>query len=101
LFGLNSKESESLSKKVIIFQHLKNEYKFKKEVFLKGLSKMELSKLDTLKNAKFMEIISYPTKPENIFYPKPLSFIFSIIVFLITFYGIIIFLINIIKEHKL
>lgn len=100
LFKTTTNKNSPLNEELIHFNNLKNEYMFKKEIYVNGLMKMELSKLDTLKDAKFLEIIEKPIIPEMIYYPKSISFLFTIGLILLILYGIIEFLIGMIKEHR-
>lgn len=89
-----------LNEEILVFNNLKNEYEFKKEIYIKGLTKMELSKIDTLKRSKYIEIITNPYIPDIVYFPNKFKFILSLIFILSSLYAIISFLTSIIREHK-
>ncbi len=93
-------EGTQLNEEILKYSNLKNEYEFKKDVYLKGTTQLELSKIDTLKTSKFLEVISLPVQPEVAHFPKTKNFIISSIVLILIIYGIIAFIIGIIKEHQ-
>lgn len=97
----NNLENKELVEQFIEFNNLKNLYQFSKEVYISSLSKLESSKIDTIKTSKFIEIISQPYTPEDIYYPKNLFIFFLILSSYFIFIIILKFIINIIKEEKL
>ena len=99
LFKTGINDSSDLNVAIIVFNELKNEYLLKKDLYSKGIIQMELSRLDTLKSSKYIEVISEPFKPYEIFYPKKINFLITSLILFFFLYYIILFIINIIKEH--
>ena len=82
------------------YEKLKMQLEFDKEVYTNALVQLETIKLDALKAAKTLSVVSKPNLPDGYTYPnKPRVFITLVIVMLLM-YGIFSMLGAIIKDHK-
>jgi capsular polysaccharide transport system permease protein len=98
--GLAGNSEAPLNKILFKYQQLKMQLEFDTEVYKNTLLQLETIRLDALKNAKTLSIVSEPNLPDGYTYPnKPKVFITLVIVMLLL-YGIFSMLIAIIKDHK-
>ncbi len=98
--GLTGTSKSRLNKVLFEYEKLKMQLEFDTEVYKNALVQLESIKLDALKEAKTLSIISKPNLPDGYTYPnKPKVFITLVIVFLLM-YGIFSMLSAIIKDHK-
>lgn len=73
---------------------------FDTEVYKNSLIQLETAKIDALKEAKTLSVVSRPNLPDGYTYPnKPKTFLTLIIVIFLV-YGISSMLLSIIKDHK-
>ncbi len=97
---LTGKGEERLNKILFEYDKLKMQVEFDTEVYKNALLQLETIKLDALKEAKTLSIVSKPNLPDGYTYPnKPKVFITLLIIILLT-YGIFSMINAIIKDHK-
>ena len=98
--GLAGKGETRLNKVLFEYERLKMQLEFDTQVYTNALVQLETIKLDALKEAKTLSVVSKPNLPDGYTYPnKPKVFITLIIVMLLV-YGIFSMLSAIIKDHK-
>ena len=98
--SLTGKSKDRLNKILFEYEKLKMQLEFDTEVYKNALIQLETIKLDVLKEAKTLSVVSKPNLPDGYTYPnKPKVFITLIIVMFLLF-GIFSMLIAIIKDHK-
>ena len=98
--GLSGTSESRLNKVLFEYEKLKMQLEFDNEVYKNALIQLETTKLDVLKEAKTLSIVSKPNLPDGYTYPnKPKVFITLVIVMLLM-YGIFSMLSAIIKDHK-
>jgi len=97
---LTGKGSEKLNKFLFEYETLKMQFDFDIQVYTASLLQVETTKLEALKEAKTLSILSKPNLPDGYTYPnKPRVFI-TILITLLLFYGIFSMLLTIIKDHN-
>lgn len=97
---LTGKSEDRLNKVLFEYEKLKMQAEFDTEIYKNALVQLETIKLDVLKEAKTLSVVSKPNLPDGYTYPnKPKVFITLIIVMLLM-YGIFSMLSAIIKDHK-
>ncbi|MEA2018436.1 MAG: hypothetical protein U9N59_08300 [Campylobacterota bacterium] len=98
--NLTGKSKDRLNKILFEYEKLKMQLEFDTEVYKNALIQLETTKLDVLKEAKTLSIVSKPNLPDGYTYPnKPKVFITLVIVMLLM-YGIFSMLGAIIRDHK-
>ena len=98
--GLTGHSEGRLNKILFEYEKLKLQVEFDIEVYKNTLIQLETSKIDVLKEAKTLSVVSKPNLPDGYTYPnKPKVFITLVIVMLLG-YGIFSMLGAIIKDHK-
>lgn len=97
-FYLN--KENSLNELFFEFQYLKNRLELEKTIYKETLISFELTKIDTIKQSKKIEIISNPFVAEKEIYPNKLILFLSITVLTIMLFWIFKFIQALIKEHK-
>jgi len=98
--GLTGKSKNRLNKILFEYDRLKMQLEFNTEVYKNTLLQLETTKLDILKKAKTLSLISKPNLPDGYTYPnKPRVFI-TIVIAMLLLYGIFEMLLAIIKDHK-
>ncbi len=97
---LTGSNNNRLNKMIFEYNKLKMQLEFDIEVYKSSLIQLETAKLNVLKEAKTLSVVSKPNLPDGYTYPnKPKTFITLIIVILLI-YGISSMLLAIIKDHK-
>ncbi len=98
--GLTGNGDAPLNKILFKYEQLKMQLEFDTEVYKNTLLQLETIKLDTLKEAKTLSIVSKPNLPDGYTYPnKPKVFI-TIVIVMLLLYGIFSMLSAIIRDHK-
>ena len=98
--SLTGNSKGRLNKILFEYEKLKMQLEFDTEVYKNALLQLETTRLDVLKEAKTLSIVSKPNLPDGYTYPnKPKVFITLVIVMLLM-YGIFSMLGAIIKDHK-
>ena len=98
--GLTGDSKNRLNKILFEYEKLKMQLAFDTEVYKNALIQLETIKLDALKEAKTLSVVSKPNLPEGYTYPnKPKVFI-TLVIVMFLLYGIFSMLIAIIKDHK-
>ncbi len=97
---LTGTTGNTLNKELIEYESIKLQLGFDTEVYKNALIQLESTKLDVLKEAKTLSILSKPNLPDGYTYPdKPKMFI-TILIVAFLLYGIIAMLGAIIKNHR-
>lgn len=98
--GLTGDGKDRLNRILFEYEKLKMQLEFDTEVYKNALVQLEMTKLDVIKAAKTLSIVSKPNLPDGYSYPnKPKVFITLVIVMLLL-YGIFSMLTIIIRDHK-
>ncbi len=98
--SLTGNTKNSLNKILFEYEKLKMQLEFDTEIYKNVLIQLETTKLDALKEAKTLSIVSKANLPDGYTYPnKPKTFI-TLIVVIFLIYGIFSMLLAIIKDHK-
>ena len=98
--SLTGTSKSRLNKILFEYEKLKMQLEFDTEVYKNALIQLETIKLDALKEAKTLSIVSKPNLPDGYTYPnKPKVFITLVIVMLLM-YGVFSMLNAIIRDHK-
>lgn len=98
--GLAGKGETRLNKVLFEYERLKMQLEFDTQVYMNALVQLETIRLDALKEAKTLSIVSKPNLPDGYTYPnKPRVFV-TIVIVMLLLYGIFSMLLAIIKDHK-
>ncbi len=98
--GLAGDGDQNLNKVIFEYNKLKLQHEFDIEIYKNNLLQLETTKIDVIKSAKTLSIISKPNLPDGYTYPnKPKVFI-TILVVMLLIYGIFSMLLSIIRDHK-
>jgi capsular polysaccharide transport system permease protein len=97
---LTGDDKSRLNKVLFEFERLKMQLDFETEVYKTALIQLETTKLDVLKEAKTLSVLSPAHLADGYTYPnKPKAFV-TMLILISLFYGIFTMLANIIKDHK-
>ncbi|RLA82233.1 MAG: hypothetical protein DRG78_07780 [Epsilonproteobacteria bacterium] len=97
---LTGKSKNRLNKVLFEYEKLKMQAEFDIEIYKNALVQLETLKLDVLKEAKTLSVVSKPNLPDGYSYPnKPKTFI-TLIIAMLLIYGIFSMLSAIIRDHK-
>ena len=98
--SLISSSKGGLNKVMFEYEKLKMQVEFDTEIYKNSLIQLETTKLDVLKEAKTLSVVSKPNLPDGYTYPnKPKVFI-TIIIVMLLMYGIFSMLLAIVRDHK-
>ena len=73
---------------------------FDTEVYKNTLIQMEMTKIEVVKEAKTLSIVSRPNLPDGYTYPDKQNVFITILIILLMGYGIVSMLIAIVGDHK-
>ncbi|MEA3228916.1 MAG: hypothetical protein U9P38_07585, partial [Campylobacterota bacterium] len=97
--SLTGDTKDSLNKILFEYEKLKMQLEFDTDIYKNVLIQLETVKLDALKEAKTLSIVSKPNLPDGYISNKPKTFI-TLLIVISLFYGIFSMLLAIIKDHK-
>ncbi|OIP52933.1 MAG: hypothetical protein AUK54_10180 [Helicobacteraceae bacterium CG2_30_36_10] len=98
--GLTGSSEGRLNKILFEYERLKMQVEFDIEVYKNTLIQLETTKLDVLKEAKTLSVVSKPNLPDGYTYPnKPKVFV-TLLIIMSLMYGIFSMLGAIIRDHK-
>jgi len=97
---LSGGRSTKLNKQVFNFEILRSEEELNKEIYKQTLIKLEEAKLQATQNSKNLIVITEPSLPDHFSYPDKAIAIFTLLVVLLLFYGIVSMIIAIVKDHQ-
>lgn len=98
--SLTGSGKDRLNRVLFEYEQLKIQLEFDIEVYKNALIQLETTKIEVLKEAKVLSVLSVPNLPDGYTYPnKPKVFI-TIFVVMMLVYGIFSMLIAIIRDHK-
>lgn len=98
--GLTGKSEGRLNKILFEYERLKMQVEFDIEVYKNTLLQLETTKIDVLKEAKTLSVVSKPNLPDGYTYPnKPKVFV-TLVIIMLLLYGIFSMLGSIIRDHK-
>jgi capsular polysaccharide transport system permease protein len=89
-----------LNANVFDFELLKSDMEFAKEVYRQTLIKEEEIKIEAAQKSKHLVIVAKPTLPDDYAYPNKPWDIFTVLIVLTFFYGIVISIISIVRNHR-
>lgn len=95
-----SNNKKSLNNLFFEFQYLKGELELEKTIYKEALISFELTKIDTIKKSKTIEIVSKPFVAEREIYPNKFMLFLTILIIILMLFGIFKFITALIKEHK-
>ena len=98
--SLTGGDKSGLNKILFEYEKLKMQLEFDTEIYKNALIQLETIKLDALKEAKTLSIISQPNFPDGYTYPDKPKTIITILLILMLLYGIYSMLNSIIEDHK-
>jgi capsule polysaccharide export protein KpsE/RkpR len=103
---LNSKKSltgdnkNRLNKVLFEYEKLKIQFDFDTEVYKNILLQLETLRIDALKEAKTLSVVSKPNLPDGYAYPNKTDAFITILILTLLCYGIFAMISEIIKDHK-
>lgn len=95
----NSKK-QGLNEELSDFELLKSEVEFNKQVYMQVLGKLEETSVLVSQNSKNIIVVSEAKVSDSYDYPKKLNDIVSAMIIFTLFYGILGFIITLIRDHK-
>lgn len=98
--GLSGSDTSRLNKVLFEYGRLKMELEFDTEVYKNSLIQLETSKLDALKSAKTLSVLSRPNLPDGYTYPNKPKVFMTLLIIMLLVYGVFSMLAHIIKDHK-
>lgn len=99
-YQITGKGRDELNKDVSGFELLKSEVDFNKEKYKQTLIQLEESKASVKQNSKNLIVITQPTLASTYAEPKKLKELLTLLIILSFFYGIIVLIMSILKDHK-
>ena len=98
--NLTGKNKGRLNRVLFEYENLKMQAEFNTEIYKSALVQLETTKIDVLKEAKTLSVVSKPNLPDGYTYPnKPKVFV-TITIVMLLLYGIFSMLGSIIRDHK-
>ena len=97
---LTGNKKNPLNKVLIEYEKLKMDLEFNTEVYKNVLIQLETTKIEVVKNAKTLSILSKPNLPDGYTYPDKPKTLITILILTLLLYGIVSMLSQIIKDHK-
>jgi len=94
------KNGKRLNENMSDFTLLKSEVEFNKQVYMQTLAKLEETSVLVSQNSKNLIVVSEAQVSDAYDYPKKLNDTFSILIVLGFIYGILGFILTLIKDHK-
>ncbi|RLA80227.1 MAG: hypothetical protein DRG78_11395 [Epsilonproteobacteria bacterium] len=98
--NLSGTGKDRLNKILFEYERLKMQLEFDKEIYKNALLQLETIKLDVLKEAKTLSIVSKPNLPDGYTYPNKPKIFITLVIAILLIYGIFSMLIAIIRDHK-
>ena len=95
-----SDEERKLSGNVFVYELIKNEMEFNKEIYKQSLINREELKIEVSQNAKNLLTITTPIVSESYTYPSKYRDTFTVLLMLFFLYGIITTILTILKDHR-
>lgn len=96
---LTSPVNATLNEKAVEFEAIKADVTFATELYKLSLTSLEKARLEALRKMKNLVIISSPHKAEEAMYPRH-GYVISIsLVFLLIFYGFVMLILAVIRDH--
>lgn len=97
---VGNKDGKKLNENLSDFELLKSEVEFNKQIYMQVLAKLEETSVHVSQNSKNLIIVSSAKVSDSYDYPKKLQEIISIFIVLSFIYGILSFILILIKDHK-
>lgn len=91
---------DRLNKVLFEYEKLKLQLEFDTEVYKTALIQLETTKIDVIKEAKTLSILSKPNLPDGYTYPNKQKMFITILFVTFLMYGIFMMLSAIIRDHK-
>ncbi|MEA1982606.1 MAG: hypothetical protein U9N39_03585 [Campylobacterota bacterium] len=98
--SLTSSQQSGLNKILFEYEKLKMQLEFDTEIYKNALIQLESIKLDTLKEAKTLSIVSQPNMPDGYTYPDKKKILITLLLITFMLYGIMAMIYAIIQDHK-
>lgn len=98
--SLTSSQKPGLNKILFEYEKLQKELEFNTEIYKNSLIQLKATKIDTLKQAKILIIISKPNMPDGYTYPDEPKVLITLILVMFMLYGIFAMIQTIIQDHK-
>lgn len=98
--SLTGNSKDRLNKILFEYKRLKMQVEFDIEVYKNTLIQLETTKLDVLKEAKTLSVVSKPNLPDGYTYPKKPKLFVTLIIVILLMYGIFSMLGSIIRDHQ-
>jgi capsule polysaccharide export protein KpsE/RkpR len=97
---VGNQEKQGLNENLSDFELLKSEVEFNKQVYMQVLGKLEETNVLVSQNSKNIIVVSEAKISDSYDYPKKLNDILSAIIIFGLIYGILGFIITLIRDHK-
>lgn len=98
--NLTGSSEDRLNKVLFEYEKLKLAFEFDTEVYKNALIQLETTKIDVLKAAKTLSIVSQPNLPDGYTYPDKSKVFITLLLVTLLLYGIFSMLGTIIRDHK-
>jgi len=98
--GLTGNSEGRLNKILFEYEKLKLQVEFDIEVYKNTLLQLETTKIDVLKEAKTLSVVSKPNLPDGYTYPNKPKVLVTLLIVMTLMYGIYSMLSAIIRDHK-
>lgn len=98
--SLTGSSEDRLNKVLFEYEKLKLAFEFDIEVYKNALIQLETTKIDVLKEAKTLSIVSQPNLPDGYTYPDKQKMFITLLMVTLLLYGIFSMLGAIIRDHK-
>jgi capsular polysaccharide transport system permease protein len=98
--ALTGTSGDELNKVLFEYGKLKLQFEFDTEVYKNALIQLESTKIDVVKAAKTLSILSRPNLPDGYTYPDKPRVFTTILIVTLLLYGIFAMLGSIIRDHK-
>ena len=97
---LTSPLTAKLNEQTMQFETIKGDVEFASELYKLSLSSLEKARLEAIRKMKNLIVISSPHKAEEALYPRHAYVILISLVFLLIFYGFVMLVLAVIRDHS-
>ncbi len=97
---LTSPVATKLNEQTMQFETIKGDVEFANELYKLSLTSLEKARLEAIRKMKNLIVISSPHKAEEALYPRHAYIILISLVFLLIFYGFVMLVLAVIRDHS-
>jgi len=98
--SLSGKGEDKLNSTMVAYEKLIRQVDFDTEVYKQNLTQYEVAKVETVKEAKTLTVLTQPNLPDDYARPEKLRESITMLLVLLLGYGIVSLVLTIVRDHK-